>query len=232
MLQPERPQVQVEQLEAIAGQYLDAPLPPSPLQQQIYNAEPSPPPRRRQRHHDDDILAGNAPPPSKFNGNRERLEGWLLPVTAYFTITGTRNERQRLAFIGLCMQGKALDWWKANKNKYSTWAEVQTGIQLYYGDHYQADRAHLEINELRETDQVHNYLNEIDRFNNYAKIPDRAMINIIINNVTGPLRRSMAHYEYLRENPDECSKQLVRMGIITTEFQRRDKHPCQDDSKD
>ena len=128
--QPERPQVQAEQLEAIAGQYLRAPPPPSPPQQQIYNVEPSPPPRRRQPDNDDNITAGKAPPPSKFNGSRERLEGWLLQVTAYFTITGTRNERQRLAFVSLCMKGKALAWWKSKKDKYSSWAEVQTGIKL------------------------------------------------------------------------------------------------------
>ena len=179
-----------------------------------------------------DVIAGKAPPPSKFNGNRERLEGWLLQVTAYFTITGTRNERQRLAFFGLCMEEKVLDWWKTNKDKYSTWAEVQTGIELYYEDHYRADRAHLEIHQLRQTGPVQDYLNEIDRLNTYTKIPDRAMINIIINKLTGPLRRSMTHYEHLRENPDECRKQLVCMDIITIEFQRRDKHPRQDDSKD
>ena len=136
MPQPEHPQVQVEQLKALAGQFLDAPPPPSPPQHQIYNAEPSPPPRRRQPDNDDDyMIAGEAPPPSKFNGNSERLEGYLLRVTAYFPITGTRNERQRLTFVGLCMAGTALDWWKANKDKYASCAEVQTWIELYYGDH-------------------------------------------------------------------------------------------------
>ena len=109
MPQPERPQVQVEQLEAIAGQYLVAPPPPSPPQHQTYNGEPSPPSRRRQPDNDDNMIAGKAPPPSKFNGNREQLEGCLLQVTAYFTLTGIRNKRQSLAFVGLCMEGKALD---------------------------------------------------------------------------------------------------------------------------
>ena len=178
------------------------------------------------------MIAANAPPSSRFNGNRERLDGWLLQVTAYFTITGTRKERQRLAIIGLCMEAKALDWWKANKDKYLFGAEAQTGIELYYGDHYRADRAHLKIHELRQTGPVQDYLNEIDRLNTYAKIPDRAMINIIINKLTGPLRRSIAHYKHLGENPAEWRKQLVRMDIITMEFQRRDKHPRQDDNED
>lgn len=58
-----------------------------------------------------------------------------------------------------------------------------------------------------------------------------AKINIIINKLTGPPRRSMAHYEHLRKNPEECEKQLVRMDMISTEFQRRDEHPREDDSK-
>ena len=56
-------------------------------------------------------------------------------------------------------------------------------------------------------------------------------MNIIINKLTAPLRRSMAHYEHLRENPEEWRKQVVRMDIITTEFQPRDKQPRQDDSE-
>ena len=110
MPQPERPQVQVEQVEGIAGQYLGTTPPTSPPQHQIYNAEPSPPPHRRQPDNDDEMIAGKAPPPSKLDGHRERLQGWLLHVTTYFTITGIRNERQRLAFVGLYMAGKALDW--------------------------------------------------------------------------------------------------------------------------
>ena len=72
----------------------------------------------------------------------------------------------------------------------------------------------------------------IDRLDTYAKIPDKGMINIIIHELTGPLRRSMAYYEQLHENPDEWCKQLIRMDIITSEFQRREKHPRQVDSKD
>ena len=161
MPQPECPHVQVDHVEAIAAQYLGTPPPPSRPQQQIHNAEPSPPPRSRQPD-DDDIIAGMALPLSKFNGNREQLEAWLLQRTAYITVTGTRKESQRLAFVGLCIEGTALEWCKANKNKYSSCAEIQTAIASYYGDHYRADRAHLEIYELRQTGPVQDYLNDID----------------------------------------------------------------------
>ena len=60
------------------------------------------------------------------------------------------------------MEGKALHWWKANKDKYSCWAEVQTGIELYQGDHYRPDRANLQIHKLRRTGIMQDYLNEID----------------------------------------------------------------------
>ena len=70
MPQPERPQPQVDQLNAIAAQYAGAPLPPSPRQHQIYDAEVSPLSRSGQPD-DDDMNAGKAPPPLKFNGNRE-----------------------------------------------------------------------------------------------------------------------------------------------------------------
>ena len=96
------------------------------------------------------------------------------------------------------MKGIALYWWTPNEDEYSSWAEVQTGIELYYGHHYRADKAHIEIHELRQTGPVWDSLNEIDGLHTYAKIPDRAIINIIINKHTGLVRRSIAHYEHLR----------------------------------
>ena len=99
MQQSERPQLQVEQLEALAGQYLGAPLPPSPPQHEVYNTEQSPSPCCRRRINDEEMIAGKTPPPSKINRNREQLEGWLRQLTDYFTITGIRNERQELAFL-------------------------------------------------------------------------------------------------------------------------------------
>ena len=231
MPQPERPQAYVEQPEAIGGQYCGALPLLSPPQHQIYDQEPSPPTRRRQPD-DNDMIVCQAPPPFEFNGNRERLEGCLLHLTAYFTITSSRNECQLLEFVGPCMQGKPLDWWKAVKDKYSSYSEVQSGIDLYYVYHYRADRAHLDIYELKQTGPVQDYLNHIDRLNTNTKIPDGAMIYIIINKLTGRHCRSMAYYEHLCENRDEWRKQLVLMDIITSELQRRNKHACQDNSKD
>ena len=101
------------------------------------------------------------------------------------------------------MEGKALNEWKANQDKYSSWAEVHTGIELNYGDHYRADRAHPEIHELSQTGTVQDYLDKIDLLHTYAKVLDSAIINVIVNKLIGPLCRSMAHYEHLRENADE-----------------------------
>ena len=56
------------------------------------------------------MVAGKAPPPSKFRGNMKDLEGWILQMDDYFTITQTHNEVQRLAYVGLCTEGDALEW--------------------------------------------------------------------------------------------------------------------------
>ena len=60
-------------------------------------------------------VAGKAPPPGKFGRDRDLLEGWLLQSEEYFNITLTRNEAQRLAYVAICLEGKALEWWRANQ---------------------------------------------------------------------------------------------------------------------
>ena len=79
-------------------------------------------------------VAGNAPPTEKFGGDRDLLEGLLLQLQEYFNITLTRNEGQRLAYVSICLESKALEWWRANKSKFHTWEEAQAGFRLYYGD--------------------------------------------------------------------------------------------------
>ena len=222
MPQPQRTRAQVTHLEAITVLYLRGPLPLSPPQQHVYDAENSPSPRcRSQNHNDDHMIAGKAPPPSKFNAKRESLERLHLRLTAFFTITHIRNERQKLAFVGLCLQGKALDWCKPKEDNYASWSEVHTWIQLNYGDHYRADRAQVELHKLRHCGSVPDCLNEIDRLNTYAKITDVEIINIIMNNLSGPIRCSIANCEHLRSYPTEWRAQLLCMDIISTEFQCR-----------
>ena len=89
--QPRRIQQQaVPLLEQAAAAAAAPPLPPvPPPSRQIINASPSP-----QRQQDEqDLVTGKAPPPSKFSGKMEKLEGWLLQMDNYFTITRIRNER-------------------------------------------------------------------------------------------------------------------------------------------
>ena len=61
------------------------------------------PPQRYSRYQPD-MVAGKAPPTSKFLGNMKDLEGWMLQMEDYFTITQTRNEVQRLACVGLSIE--------------------------------------------------------------------------------------------------------------------------------
>ena len=82
------------------------------------------------------------------------LEGWILLMDDYFTITQTRNQVQRLAHAGLCTEGDALEWWKSNKNRFNAWREVTAAMREYYGDHYKPNRAFNKISDLKQTGTV------------------------------------------------------------------------------
>ena len=151
------------------------------------------------------------------------LEGWILHINDYFTMTQTRNKVQRLGYIGLCTEGDALEWWKYNRHRFNAWREVTDGITEYYGNHYKPDRAFNEISDLTQTDTVQKYLNDIDRLNVYAKMTDHYLINIILNGITPRPRQAMAHYEDLRSDPSKWKKKLLHMDIIISEFQKKEQ---------
>ena len=149
------------------------------------------------------------------------LEGSILQMHDYFTITQTRNEVQRLAYVGLCTEGDALEWWKSNKHRLNTWREVTDTIREYNGDHYKPDRAFNEISNLKQIGTVRKYLNDIDRLNVNAKMTDYHLINIILNSITPRLRQAMAHYNDLRSKPSKWKEKLLHMDFITIEFQKK-----------
>jgi len=128
-----------------------------------------------------------------------------------------------MVFIGLCLEEKALDWWKANKSKYETWQEVRYGLALCYWDHYKPDRSYQKLLALKQTGTVQDYHTEVDRLNSYACIPDRQLINIMISNLSNTLRMAMAHYETLRDKPPQWRQKLIEMDIINKEFQTRNR---------
>ena len=133
----------------------------------------------------------------------KNLEGWILQIVDYFTIMQTCNEVQQLAYIGLCTEGDALEWWKSNKHEFNVWREVKDGIREYYGDHNEPDRAFNEISDLKQTGTVQKYMNNIDRLNVYAKMTDHHLINIILNGITPRLRQAIAHYKDLHSDPSK-----------------------------
>jgi hypothetical protein len=198
------------------------PLPPVPPPSRfIANATPSPPPQRRNQH--EDWVAGKAPTPLAFDGSKDSLEGWLLQMDDFFTITTITNEQQRLAYIGLCTKGEALEWWKTNRTRHQTWEGVKNAIRVYYGNHYQADQAYTEITALRMTSTVQKYLNDLDRLNAYAKMTDHHLINIVLTGIPSRLRQAMAHYENLRATPADWRQKLLEMDVVNTEFQHKDR---------
>ena len=100
------------------------------------------------------MRAGKVPPPSKFNGDTDVLAGWVLQMDEYFLITMVMNETQRMAYLSLSLEAKALEWWQTNRIKYRTWEEAKDGLFLYYGDHYKTDHSYQQIIELRQTGTV------------------------------------------------------------------------------
>ena len=169
------------------------------------------------------MVAGKAPPLSKFPSNIKDLEGWILQMDNYYTITQIRNKVQRLAYIGLCTEGDALEWWKSNKHRFNAWEEVKEAIREYCGNHYKPGRAFNEISDLKQTGTVQKYLNDIDRLNDYAKMTDHHLINIILNSITLHLRQAMAHYEDLCSDSSKSKENLLHMDFITTKFQKKEK---------
>ena len=151
------------------------------------------------------------------------LEGWILQIDDSFTITPTHNEVQRLAYVGLCTEGDALEWWISNKHRFNAWREVTAAIKEYYGDHYKLDGAFNKISDLKQTGTVQKYLDDIDRLNVYVKMTDHHLINIILNSITPCLRQAMAHYEDLRSDPSKWKEKLLHMDFITTEFQKKEQ---------
>jgi hypothetical protein len=169
------------------------------------------------------MVAGKAPIPGKFSGDRDQLEGWILQMDDYFVVTKIRNQAQQLSFVSMCLSGTALEWWKNKKTTFHTWEEAQESLRHYYGDHYKPDRCYRQLMDLRQTTTVQHYLTEVDRLNSYAAIPDRQLINILINGINHKLREAMAHYEHLRSRPAEWRERLVTMDITSTEFRTRDQ---------
>src|SRR5205807_1386025 len=224
-VQPHSPQPRVPrgravpQLEEAAAAAAPPAPPVPPPSRQIIDVLPSP----HRPQDEPDMVAGKAPPPSKLSGKMEKLEGWLLQMDNYFTITRTRNERQRLAFVGLSTEGDALEWWKPNRHRHDKWEDVKDTIRVYYGDHYRSDKAYNEIVAIHQTGTVQKYRTQIDRLNVYAGMTDHHLINIILNRISSRLRISMAHYEDLRQHPNLWRQKLLEMDVATTEFQQKDR---------
>jgi len=82
--------------------------------------------------------------------------------------------------------------------------------------------------ELQQTSTVQHYLTEVDRLNSYTAIPDRQLINILINGINHKLREAMAHYEHPCSTLAAWRDRLIKMDITSTEFRSRDKDQGKD----
>ena len=143
---PAPPERRIYPFQASAGRI--PPPPPSRPHQLLEAFTPAPQPQYTNG------VAGKAPPTGKFGGDRDLPEGWLLQLQEYFNITLTRKKGQRLAYVSICLESKALEWWRANKSKFHTWEQAQAGFCLYYGDRYKKDRSHQELLALVQTGPI------------------------------------------------------------------------------
>ena len=82
------------------------------------------------------------------------LQGWLLQMDDFMTMIQIMNQRQKLAYVGLCMMGEALEWWKANRHRHHIWVGVKEAIKTYYGNDYEADYTYHEIVAVKQTSTV------------------------------------------------------------------------------
>ena len=67
----------------------------------------------------------------------------------YFTSRQTWKKEQCVAYIGQCIEGDTLEYWKFTKHRFSLWEEVKDSIRENYGNHYKLDRAFNEISDLK-----------------------------------------------------------------------------------
>ena len=100
----------------------------------------------------------------------QNMERQFLNTYNYFNIIETRNGQQRLAYVGICIEDKALELLKANKYRYATCKQVKNAIREYYSDDCTPDWAFSEISDLWQIGTVQKLLNNINRLNVYAKI--------------------------------------------------------------
>ena len=94
------------------------PLLVPPLSRHVLNVKPSPPPQQQTLYYSE-MVAAKALLPAKFCADMKNLEGWILQIDDYFIIIQTHNKQQRFTFVGLCTEEEALEWWKANRYRYT-----------------------------------------------------------------------------------------------------------------
>ena len=143
----------------------------------------------------------------------KNVERWVLQINDYFTITEACDDKQPLACIGLHSNGEALEWWLANRHKYTTWVEVKDPMRKYYVNNYVLERSFNKIGDLKPTGTVEKDLNDIDTLNVYAKMPDQHLINIILYGITRCLCQGMAHYEDLCSDASKWKEKLLHIDF-------------------
>ena len=125
----------------------------------------------------------------------QNLAGWILQMDNYFPIMQTWNEVQQLAYIGLYIEGDALEYWKSNRQMFNACKEVKDTTREDYGNHYKLNRALYEISDLQKRGCLQKDLNDKNRLNLCAKMRNHHLVNIILNGSTPWLCQAVANCE-------------------------------------
>ena len=69
----------------------------------------------------------------------------------------------------------------------------------------------MKMYTIKQKDDVWQYLDELERLNTSAKVPDNELIQIICGGIRPDLRKSMKHNEDLRYDKKQWIKKLVQL---------------------
>ena len=150
--------------------------------------------------------------PQSFNGSdKGRLPHFLKQVEIYFQLQRLIDEEDKKGVLTMTLKGAALHWWLEHQDEYLTWAQAKEAFQDQFTDYRQQDRAHAKMYAIKQKGDVQQYLDELERLNASAKVPDNELIQIIRGGIRPDLRKSMNNNEELRHDKKQWIKKLVQL---------------------
>jgi hypothetical protein len=105
--------------------------------------------------------------PNIFDGtNIGYSHTWIVELENYFRATGLLDDSGRINFAVAQLRGRATDWWDNNTKKLiiHTWDEFKAEFTTAYNPVPVKDTARAKINNMRQTGNVQDYINEFNQW--------------------------------------------------------------------